>query len=471
MSATSFAPVIRKILRKVSFRLSLWQALIFAVLAISLSYVTHTLIVEDIREREQDAVSFRLNAFILEYERGGVEGVKALAASRRPRAQRAFFVRLASADNKTIFLRDPEDWLEFNSDLLRKVSVPKDSRVRWMDLESADENTLYLAMKRLADGNVIYVGQSREDTDRLLGNFRKRALMLAAVLLPLGFAAGIFMTSRALRPVRGLSKTVRGMIETGRYDVKVTRGETDDEINGLVSLFNRLTTQIDALIRGMRESLDNVAHDIRTPMTVLRGRAQLALQNGNDLGLCKEALAECVEESDKVLSILNMLMDIAETEAGLRAQNLRQVSAAEINATVADLYESVAEDKGIRLKFEAPDGLAVKGDPSMLRRMLANLVDNALKFTPPGGEVLVTIAKAGPEIVFTVRDNGPGIAPEDLPRIWDRLYRSDRSRTTHGLGLGLSFVLATVKAHGGRVECESTPGHGATFRAFFRAAS
>ena len=463
--------MIRKILRKVSFRLSLWQALIFAVLAVCLTYVAHRLIVEEIREREQETVAFRLTEYTLEYERGGVEAVKALASARRLRTQKSFFVRLASAENKTLFLRDPEDWLEFNSDLLRKVPVPKDLKIHWIGLGEPDGNVLYLAIRRLADGNAIYVGHSREDTDRLLGSFRRRALVLAAVLLPLGFAAGIFLTSRVLRPVRGLSKTVRGMIETGRYDVSVTRGETDNEINDLVSLFNRLTTQIDALIRSMREALDHVAHDIRSPMTVLRGRAQFALQQGNDPALCQEALAECVEQSDKVLNILNTLMDIAETEAGLRGQNLQQVPVAGITAAVADLYELAAEDKGVRLKFEAAEGLSVKGDPLMLRRMLANLVDNALKFTPSSGEVLVTVAQAGAEVVFTVRDNGPGIAAEDLPRIWDRLYRSDRSRATHGLGLGLSFVQAIIKAHGGRVECESKPGEGATFRAFFPAAS
>ena len=141
--------MIRKILRKVSFRLSLWQALIFAILAIALSYVTHTLIVEQIRTHEQEAVSFRLSEFTLQYERGGVEAVKALASVRRKRAQKTFFVRLASAGNKTIFLRDPEDWLEFNSDLLRKVPVPTDTRIHWLELNAQDGNALYLAMHRL----------------------------------------------------------------------------------------------------------------------------------------------------------------------------------------------------------------------------------------------------------------------------------------------------------------------------------
>ncbi len=463
--------MLRKFIGKISFRLSLWQALIFAVLAICLSYVTHGLIVEEIRQREHDAVAFRLSEFVLQYRQGGTEAVKALASARRRRAERVFFVRLASADNRTIFLRDPEEWLEFNANLLRNVPLPSDSQVRWMDLGSADGSILYLAMQRLADGSVIYVGQSREDTDKVLGHFHKRTLLLAAVLLPLGFAAGIFLTSRTLRPVRGLSKTVRGMIETGRYDVRVTRGETDDEINDLVSLFNRLTAQIDGLIRSMREALDNVAHDIRSPMTVLRGRAQLALQQGGEPAHCRDALAECVEQSDKILTILNTLMDIAENEAGIREQNFQRVPVAGILAAVRDLYELAAEDKDVRLRIGEGDGLAVRGEPQMLRRVLANLVDNALRFTPSGGEVSVTVAQAGKEIVFTVRDNGLGIAPEDLPRIWDRFYRSDRSRSTFGMGLGLSYVQATVKAHGGRVECESRLREGATFRMFLPAAA
>lgn len=463
--------MLRKLTRRVSFRLSIWQALIFAVLAICLSYVMHGLIVDEIRQREHDAVGFRLNEFTLQYRQGGVEAVKALANARRRRAERAFFVRLATADNKTLFLRDPEEWLEFNANLLRNVPPPRDTLVEWRDVASADETMLYLAMQRMPDGTVIYVGQTREDTDKVLGHFHKRTLLLAAILLPLGFAAGYLLSARALRPVRGLSKTVSGMIETGRYDVRVSRGETDDEINELVSLFNRLTAQIDGLIRGMREALDNVAHDIRSPMTVLRGRAQLALQKAGDPKLYADALVECVEQSDKILQILNTLMDIAETEAGLREQNLRRITVTEITAAVADLYELAAEDKGIRMTFETEKGLAVKGDIQMLRRVLANLVDNALRFTSAGGAVSVTAARSGEEIVIAVCDNGPGVAEEDMPRIWDRFYRSDRSRSTHGMGLGLSYVRATVKAHGGRVECESKPGRGATFRVFLPAVS
>lgn len=463
--------MLRRLFRRISFRLSLWQALIFAVLAVCLSYVTHSLIVEEIRQREHDVVGFRLSEFTLQYRQGGLEAVKALANARRKRAERAFFVRLATADNKTLFLRDPEEWLEFNASLLRNVAPPKDALVHWLDVVSTDDATLYLAMQRLPDGNVLYVGQTREDTGRVLGNFQKRTLLLVAVLLPLGLAAGYFLAARALRPVRSLSRTVSGMIETGRYDVKVSPGETDDEINELVSLFNRLTTQIDGLIRSMRLALDNVAHDIRSPMTVLRGRAQFALEKGGDPKASKEALAECIEQSDKILRILNTLMDIAETEAGLREQNLRHVAVTEINAAVADLYELVAEDKGIRLNFDADKDLAVKGDIQMLRRALASLVDNALRYTPPGGAVSVIAGRSGPDIVITVRDSGPGISGEDLPRIWDRFYRSDRSRSTSGTGLGLSYVRATVKAHGGRVECESKPGCGATFRVFLPALS
>jgi signal transduction histidine kinase len=466
----SFVPLIRKIFRKVTFRLSLWQALIFALLAICLSYITYRLVVETIRTHERDAIVFRFNQYAFEFGRGGVEAVKTLASLRKWRAQRAFFVRVASADNTTIFLRDPDEWFEFRPHRLGNMPMPDGPDIHWMELGAPDGNVLSLAVSRLPDGGALYVGQSREDTDAMLENLNQKSLVLAAVLLPIGFAVGIFLASRALRPVHELSNTVREMIETGRFDVKVKSSKTDNEINELVQLFNRLAARIDTLIRTMRESLDNVAHDLRTPMTRLRARAQTALENENDPTLCKEALADCVEESDQTLRMLNMLMDIAEAESGLTKCSVQQVSVSAAIASAADLYEQVAEDKGVRLKNETPAGLMVLGDPTMLRRVLANLIDNAVKYTPAGGEVFVSAKRVDCEVALIVRDNGPGIAADDHPKIWDRLYRSDRSRATHGLGLGLSFVRAIVESQGGRVECESIPGKGATFRAFLPAA-
>ena len=251
-------------------------------------------------------------------------------------------------------------------------------------------------------------------------------------------------------------------VATGQTDTRVPQGESGDAVDELSGLFNAMLSRITGLIRGMREALDNVAHDLRTPMARLRAAAERGLDAPDPSGQ-REALSDCLEESDRVLSMLDTLMDISEAETGTMHLAPAVVAAAPLVDEVLALYEDVAEEKGLLVERAVAEGLAVRADRDRLRQALANLVDNAVKYTPAGGLVRVEGEREGGEAVLRVRDTGPGIAPEDLPRIWDRLYRADRSRTTRGLGLGLSLVKASVQAQGGRVEASGAPGRGALF--------
>ncbi len=439
-------------------RLALWYAVVFVVSSLAIVFLTYTLLASSLAERDHQIVVSTLREYSERYETGGLGAVaRAVEIEQRSGRHERLFVRVVRNGAETLFASMPPEWSDFDvSRLLGRSGFWEQA------LSGSREARLEVATGRLFDGTLLQVGKSTENREELLARFRTVAVLMSIVIVVTGLAGGIVVTRSTLRPINGLIRAVRHIIRTGNTETRVPVQADRDTIDELSALFNTMLDRITTLIEGMGNALDNVAHDLRTPMTRLRGLAERALQSG-DPAAQREALVTCLEESDRILSMLDTLMDISEAETGTMRLNRANTPLEPLIGDVASVYEDVADDKHVTIATRVEPGLAVSADRDRLRQAIANLTDNAVKYTPGGGRVDITAARDGDRVRIEVADTGGGISPHDLPRIWERLYRGDQSRAERGLGLGLSLVRAIVTAHGGTVDVQTEIGKGSKF--------
>jgi signal transduction histidine kinase len=444
-------------------RLALWYSVVFVVSSLAIVFLTYLLLRGSLVERDRQIVVSTLREYSERYASGGLAAVaRAVEIEQRSGRHERLFVRVVRGGSETLFVSMPPEWSDFD------VSSLGGRSGLWEQAESQLRSArLEVASARLSDGTLLQVGKSTDSREELLARFRTVALLVTIAIVLTGLAGGVLVTRSTLQPINGLIRAVRTIIATGRTDTRVPVRADRDAIDELSVLFNSMLDRITTLIDGMGNALDNVAHDLRTPLARLRGLAERALESG-DATAQREALATCLEESDRIVAMLDTLMDISEAETGTMRLSLVNVPLEALVPEVVAVYEDVAEDKSIAVDTAVEPGLTVRGDRDRLRQVLANLLDNAIKYTPVGGRVSIRARRDGATVRIDVADTGPGIAAHDAPRIWERLYRGDQSRAERGLGLGLSLVRAIVSAHGGTVEVDTAPGQGATFTVILR---
>jgi signal transduction histidine kinase len=463
----SFTGKINQLRRSVALRLSLWFTVLFAAGFTAIFALLYFLLGQQLETREIEALRLRLQQYADIFEARGVRGLDQRIDddSDAPHV-RSTYARLLAPNGDLIWGRVPPDWIDQDE---RRVAIPDGwggwtiRKIYGVRVPRDEQRDLVVVSAQLSNGLLLQVGRTTDNRAALLEPLRRIFTWVASAAILVGFAVSILAARRATKPLRQVVETARRIINTGALDARVAEPKRDDDIAELVRYFNNVLDKNAALLRAMREALDNVAHDLRTPLTSMRGTAELALSQPGIDKSARDALADCVERSDEVLRLLRALMEISEAEAGVLRLNKEEADLRVLVGQAVELYADVAEAKQITLKFEDGAAVPVFVDVVRVRQAVANLIDNAIKYTPDGGSVSVSLAQAGGEAVLAVRDTGPGVPEAEQPRIWERLYRGDQSRSQSGLGLGLSLVRAIVEAHGGKASVRNAPERGAVF--------
>jgi heavy metal sensor kinase len=313
----------------------------------------------------------------------------------------------------------------------------------------------------------VAIGVSLAPNDRLLRSFNWLSLSLIPAVMIVGIAAGWVVAGRSLKPVMDIAAAAQ-RISGSNLSLRIPERKTHDELEYLVETFNDMISRLEQNFIQVRQFSTDVSHELRTPITIVRGQLEVALFTAQTAEQYRDAIMVALDDVERLSQIVRALLLLSQAETGQVVLQLQRLDLCETARNITEQFEIPAEGAGVHISFQTAGGNCIgQFDKVQIERMMSNLISNAVKFTPPGGEVRVSVARLGDQAEIVVSDTGQGIAPEHLPHIFDRFYRvrgkEDQASPEKGLGLGLSFVNWIVRAHQGSVNVKSARGQGTTF--------
>jgi signal transduction histidine kinase len=460
-----------KLIRTTAFRLTLVYLLLFALFAASLlgyfAWNTRRLITEQITT----TVNAEIGEISDIYARRGLRGLVFTIENRalRPGANLYLVTTpagVAVAGNVGSLAPGVMASMGWSETAYRRL-----------DEQNTRDHRALVHVTQLSSGFRLLIGRDLEERRRLFGIVAKAAQWSLLVVVVLGIGGGIFVARRVLRRIDAMTGTTR-RIMAGDLSGRLPVGRSGDELDRLAENLNAMLERIEALMMGLKEVSDNIAHDLKTPLTRLRNRAEEALAKSGSEAEYRSALERTIEESDGLIRTFNALLMIARAESGQARGNMDDFDAADVARGIQELYEPLAEDDGMTLRVRTSPA-PVHGNRELISQALANLVENAIKYGKPlssilplsagagaaaaGNEIVIEARRDGDSVLLSVTDHGPGIPEADRSHAVERFVRLEASRTQPGSGLGLSLASAVATLHGGELRLgDAHPGLSAT---------
>ena len=445
-------------------RLTLSYASAFIVLLFAVFGVAYLSLTTLLNARMAEDLEEDLRELQIAYTQGGIQQtLDDIDNELRSGDATEIFFRVIDNGNE-VYLSDMTEWDRL-LDTLNSLPLSDLPALRTINIESQDYPT-QIIMGYLTDGGpLITLGESTEPNAEVLEILLALFFAMALAVIPLAYFVGWWVSQRAVAGINTVSRAAMD-IERGQLDRQVSVVGAGQEIEVLGRRFNTMADRIRQLVNEMRDMIDNIAHDLRSPVTRIRATAETVATSAD----CQVGARKIMHECDELIQLINTTLDVSEVEAGVFQGEKQTVDLGQLTHDVCELFEPAMEEHQLALECDIHPA-SIIGFGAYLQRVIANLLDNAIKYTPKGGKVFVGVHNGGDQTELIVEDSGPGIATKDIDRIFDRFYRGDQARQERGSGLGLSFCRAVVRAHQGTINVVSEANKGSRFILTFPASN
>ncbi|MCG8615466.1 MAG: HAMP domain-containing histidine kinase [Desulfobacterales bacterium] len=471
----SLNPRVPDFFKTIAFRLTVWYAGIFSVSSCVVFGLFYFLAAQTIMDQIDQELQDKAGFFSTVIQRNGIVGAQNLAVIEAQAAgEKLIFFRLLYPTGEVFATSHMSYWKDVSIDResidrLMHKRVPVFTTIRVQEREAQKARIMYTFV---AHNVILQTGLAMEAYARFISGFKKIFSISFGFVILFSAVSGLFLARQALSGVAAITRTAN-TITGSNLDLRVPETGSQDELDLLAVTFNRMLDRISDLIKSIREMSDNIAHDLKSPLTRIRGFAELTLidqEKPDDVDAYRTMAANTIEESDRLLAMINTMLVISRAEAGETDFAIAPMDLTAMIRDACELFVPLAEDKDISFLYEVADGVHVEADAPMLQRAFSNLIDNALKYTPAGGRVQVSMdvrpaadGDSGGDVFIRVADTGPGISPDAREKIFERFFREESSRTSPGTGLGLSLARTIVRQHGGDITVGTPPGGGSVF--------